>query len=146
MYVYSLLVSSVRSLTRNFTLKFHQSSAMSSYLIDDPKYSFLKDLGLERINNGVYNGKWTGSGEVVKSIDPATGSVIAEVRSGTPKEYDECVRNSIDAYKVWSQIPAPQRGDIVRQIGDELRNILHPLGKLVSLGNKYKINKKIKRI
>lgn len=110
---------------------------MSSYLIDDPKYSFLKDLGLERSNDGVYNGKWTGSGDIVESKDPATGRVIAEVRTGTPKEYDECVRNSIDAYKVWSNIPAPQRGEIVRQIGEELRKKLQPLGKLVSLGNAF---------
>lgn len=37
---------------------------MSSYLIDDPKYAFLKDLGLEKSNKGVYNGKWFGNGEV----------------------------------------------------------------------------------
>jgi len=36
----------------------------SGYLIDDPKYSFLKDLGLEKTNCGVYNGKWSGSGPV----------------------------------------------------------------------------------
>lgn len=107
---------------------------MSSYLIDDPKYAFLKDLGLDRINNGVYNGSWTGSGEVVQSIDPASGEVIAEVRTGTPQEYDECVRNATEAYKTWSNVPAPQRGEIVRQIGDELRTKLQSLGKLVSLG------------
>lgn len=107
---------------------------MSSYLIDDPKYAFLKDLGLERCNNGVYNGRWTGSGEVIKSVDPASGQVIAEVRSGTPQEYEECVRTATEAYKSWSNVPAPQRGEIVRQIGDELRSKLVPLGKLVSLG------------
>lgn len=107
---------------------------MSSYLVDDPKYSFLKDLGLERTNSGVYNGKWIGSGEVVKSVDPATGQVIAEVRTGTPKDYEECVVASTEAYKTWSNVPAPQRGEIVRQIGDELRKKLQPLGKLVSLG------------
>lgn len=39
----------------------------SSYLINEPKYAFLKDLGLSETNAGVYNGKWMGSGEVKKS-------------------------------------------------------------------------------
>lgn len=112
-------------------------SSKAAYLIDDPKYSFLKDLGLERTNNGVYNGKWTGSGPVVKSVDPASGQVIAEVRSGTTQEYEQCVQTATDALKVWSNLPAPQRGEIVRQIGDELRKKLQPLGQLVSLGEVF---------
>lgn len=44
-------------------------SSSSAYLVDDPKYSFLKnELKLERTNAGVYNGKWNGSGPAVKSI------------------------------------------------------------------------------
>lgn len=109
------------------------SSSSSSYLIDDPKYSFLKDLGLERVNNGVYNGKWTGSGQTLKSFDPASGNVIAEVKVGTTTEMEECLRIGTDAFKSWSNLPAPYRGEIVRQIGDELRKYLQPLGKLVSL-------------
>lgn len=54
--------------------------------------------------------------------------------TGTVKDYEECVEVSIDAYKTWRDVPAPQRGEIVRQIGDELRKKLQPLGKLVSLG------------
>lgn len=111
------------------------STANASYLVDDPKYSFLKHLELERTNNGVYNGKWFGSGPAVKSVDPATGQIIAEVSTGTTEDYDECVKQAVDAYKVWSNVPAPRRGEIIRQIGDELRQNLEPLGKLVSLGN-----------
>lgn len=66
--------------------------------------------------------------------DPATGKIIAEVTTGTVEDYDECVKAAVDAYKTWSNIPAPRRGEIVRQIGDELRKYLEPLGKLVSLG------------
>lgn len=106
---------------------------MSSYLIDKPEFSFLKELGLERTNNGVYDGKWKGSGQIVKSIDPASGQVIAEIKSGAPNDYENCVRTSLDSYKKWSNVPAPQRGEIVRQIGEELRKYLVPLGKLVSL-------------
>lgn len=110
-----------------------QKRAMSAYLIEKPEFAFLKDLGLERSNAGVYDGSWKGSGPVVKSIDPATGNVIAEVKMAAPSDYENCVRTSVDAYKVWSNVPAPQRGEIVRQIGEELRKYLQPLGKLVSL-------------
>lgn len=109
-------------------------SSSNSYLVNDPKYSFLKDLDLETTNSGVYNGGWCGSGPPVKSIDPATGKVIAEVETGTVKDYEKCVQSATEAYKVWSNIPAPQRGEIIRQVGDELRKNLEPLGKLVSLG------------
>lgn len=67
-------------------------------------------------------------------IDPATGRVIAEVTTGTVQDYDECVKTALDAYKTWSNVPAPRRGEIVRQIGNALRKNLQPLGKLVSLG------------
>lgn len=67
-------------------------------------------------------------------IDPATGRVIAEVTTGTVQDYDECVNVALDAYKTWRNVPAPRRGEIIRQIGDELRKYLEPLGKLVSLG------------
>lgn len=52
-----------RTLLRPGTKILHRTMS-SQYLIDDSKYSFLKDLGLERVNNGVYNGKWGGSGPV----------------------------------------------------------------------------------
>ena len=44
------------------------SSASGDFLINEPKYAFLKELGLDTTNNGVYHGKWTGSGEVGKPI------------------------------------------------------------------------------
>jgi len=106
---------------------------MASYLIDDPKYSFLKDLGLQRTNLGVYDGTWKGRGQVFKSIDPATGQVIAETVGGTLDEAESCIRVGTETFKEWSSLPAPRRGEIVRQIGDELRKYLEPLGKLVSL-------------
>lgn len=69
-----------------------------------------------------------------KLTDPATGAVIAEVATGTMQDYEACIKAARNAYKTWSNLPAPQRGEIVRQIGDELRKNLQPLGKLVSLG------------
>lgn len=103
------------------------------YLIDNENFSFLKDLGLERVNKGVYSGEWSGNGEIIKSIDPATNEVIAEVQTGSVQDLDKCLKTADEAYKLWRNLPAPYRGDIVRQIGDELRKYREPLGKLVSL-------------
>ncbi|XP_023349089.1 putative aldehyde dehydrogenase family 7 member A1 homolog [Eurytemora carolleeae] len=105
----------------------------SGLLLNEPKYSFLKDLGLEETNAGVYDGAWKGSGEIVTSICPSNGRPIAAVRTGNLQDYEDCVKQAQEAWKVWADITPPHRGEIVRQIGDELRSQLLPLGKLVSL-------------
>ncbi|RZC32521.1 alpha-aminoadipic semialdehyde dehydrogenase [Asbolus verrucosus] len=107
-------------------------STAAEYLINDPKYSFLKELGLKATNSGVYDGTWKGSGELTKSICPSNGKVIAEVQQGTVADYNSCIEASRRAWHVWADLPAPRRGEIVRQIGDALRDKLLPLGKLVS--------------
>jgi len=96
-------------------------------------YPFLKELGLKEQNDGVYYGKWAASGNVVQSIDPSTGNVIASVREGTVEDYTAAVAASREAYKAWAEVPAPKRGEIVRQIGDALRHKKKPLGQLVAL-------------
>ncbi|XP_017779221.1 PREDICTED: putative aldehyde dehydrogenase family 7 member A1 homolog [Nicrophorus vespilloides] len=114
-------------------IEFFTRAMSSEYLINDSKYSFLKELGLSATNGGVYDGAWKGSGETVKSICPSNGKVIAEVKYGNTSDYDSCVRASEKAWQVWADLPAPARGEIVRQIGDALRQKLVPLGKLVSI-------------
>lgn len=69
----------------------------------------------------------------MQSISPASGEVIAEVRQGNLDDYKACVAESRKAWQTWADIPAPKRGEIVRQIGCALREKLEPLGKLVSL-------------
>uniref|UniRef100_A0A224XLS1 aldehyde dehydrogenase (NAD(+)) n=1 Tax=Panstrongylus lignarius TaxID=156445 RepID=A0A224XLS1_9HEMI len=108
-------------------------STSGKFLCNDPKYDFLQDLGIEKCNNGVYNGKWSGNGKVVTTVCPANGHPIAEIRQGNQSDYEECVKAAQEAWKIWADIPAPKRGEIVRQIGDALRNKLVSLGKLVSL-------------
>ncbi|XP_049786850.1 alpha-aminoadipic semialdehyde dehydrogenase-like [Schistocerca cancellata] len=103
------------------------------FLIEESSYSFLQELGLQKTNPGVYNGKWTASGEVVTSVCPANGRPIAEVQQGNIKDYNECVLEAENAWQIWADLPAPKRGEIVRQMGDALREKLIPLGKLVSL-------------
>nr|CAI5846058.1 unnamed protein product [Callosobruchus analis] len=104
----------------------------SEFLINNSQYSFLKELGLQETNNGVFDGKWKGSGQVVQSICPSNGKVLAEVKQGNVNDYKSCVKASSEAWEIWADLPAPRRGEIVRQIGDALRDKLLPLGKLVS--------------
>ncbi|CAI9543826.1 unnamed protein product [Staurois parvus] len=108
-------------------------AAMSSLLIHQPHYSWLKELGLTEDNDGVYNGTWGGRGEVVTSYCPANNLPIARVRQATLEEYNETVIKAKEAWQVWADVPAPKRGEIVRQIGDALRKKISVLGHLVSL-------------
>jgi len=55
------------------------------------------------------------------------------VTQGTLQEYNKVVEKSLEAWQVWADVPAPKRGEIVRQIGDALRQKLEPLGKLISM-------------
>ena len=94
----------------------------------------LKQLGINATNSGTSTGnKWTkGKGEIIQSYSPVDGKQIGAVVSTTEKEYHEVIREAQKAFAVWRNIPAPKRGEIVRQIGDELRKFKEPLGKLVS--------------
>lgn len=104
-----------------------------NYLVLDKNYSFLQELGLEELNCGVYNGSWAANGKFLTSICPANGAIIALVQEGNLEDYDKSVKAAKDAWKVWVDVPAPKRGEIVRQMGEALRKNLVPLGKLVSL-------------
>lgn len=96
--------------------------------------SFLKELGLNKENGGASTGnKWLKSkGQVIKSYSPVDGKEIGSVVAGTEKEYKVIVETAQKAFEVWRGVPAPKRGEIVRQIGDELRKHKEALGELVS--------------
>lgn len=98
------------------------------------EYEFLKEIGIHPRNLGCYaNGAWKGNGPLVSSLNPANNQAIADVVEASPEDYEEGVQACFEAAKVWMQIPAPKRGEIVRQIGDALRAKLHQLGRLLSL-------------
>jgi len=96
---------------------------------------FLRTLGIKENNNGTSTGqKWltADSAPDITSHTPSDGSVIASVSETTREQYDEVVEKSAEAFKAWRMMPAPERGEIVRQIGLKLRKYKEPLGKLVS--------------
>ncbi|GAM22737.1 hypothetical protein SAMD00019534_059120 [Acytostelium subglobosum LB1] len=97
------------------------------------EYPFLKELGLQEENLGLYNGKWGGSGDIVKCVNPSNGKVIAHVKGATTAEYEETIQAMLAAKTKWQLTPAPKRGEIVRLIGEALRAKITPLAKLISL-------------
>jgi len=94
----------------------------------------LKQLGISANNLGTSTGnKWFKSkGETIKSFSPVDEKLIGAVTATTEKDYEAVIREAQKAFLVWRNIPAPKRGEIVRQIGEELRAQKEPLGKLVS--------------
>ncbi len=94
----------------------------------------LSQLGIEAMNSGMCTGtEWhETSGEILRSVSPADGREIAEIRLSTLQDYDLAVNKAQCAFAEWRKKPAPARGEIVRQIGLELRKYKEPLGKLVS--------------
>jgi len=98
------------------------------------KYGFLQDLGLAEHNPGVYHGAWVhGSGDVVTSLNPATGEQIATTSHGTVEDYQECLQQMDRVKPTWADMPAPARGEIVRQIGESLRKHQKALGAVITL-------------
>ena len=95
---------------------------------------FLKSLGIESVNKGVSTGiKWiASSGEKINSSSPVDGKQIATVSACDRKSYDFVIQAAQKAFVEWRLWPAPKRGEIVRQIGNELRKNKAGLGKLVS--------------
>lgn len=97
------------------------------------EHPFLRELGIEEVNAGVYNGSWGGKGDLIYTHNPHNGKAIAAVRSATPEEYEETISKMQEAQKLWRAKPAPFRGEIVRQIGEAFREKRDLLGKLISL-------------
>jgi len=97
---------------------------------------FLKELGIESLGSGaaIGGGKWFPGGEdILPSINPANGKHIADVRQCTPEEYEAVISAAHEAFLEWRHVPAPVRGELVRQMGNALREKKDALGSLVSL-------------
>jgi aldehyde dehydrogenase (NAD+) len=93
----------------------------------------LKQLGVKDLNEGTSTGSQNFSnGDTIESYSPVDGQLIAKVKSTTRADYDKVMDAATSAFKVWRAVPAPQRGEIVRQFGNKLRDLKVPLGKLVS--------------
>jgi len=91
-------------------------------------------LGIKEVNNGAHTGlEWMETnGDLIESYSPNNGKLIASVKQATWDDYETIIGKAQEAFKTWRIVPAPKRGEIVRQIGNELRKFKEPLGRLVS--------------
>ena len=93
----------------------------------------LKALGIKPKNAGTSTGNdWFSSEDSITSYSPVDGGHIGTVSVTSSKQYEMVMSSATTAFKTWRTIPAPQRGEIVRQFGEQLRALKDPLGKLVS--------------
>ncbi len=96
--------------------------------------TFLKKLGLKKTNEGTSTGLKTikGKSGKIDSYSPVDGKYIGSVNITSRKDYDKVIDTAQKAFKEWRQVPAPKRGEIVRQYGEALRKNKDALGRLVS--------------
>lgn len=102
---------------------------------DNQLTEIFADLGLKAVNAGAFGNGWnqeTG-GESLISYNPSTGAALAEINCATESSYEKAVADAEDAFQTWRMMPAPKRGEVVRQLGEAFRKYKEPLGKLVSL-------------
>ncbi len=93
----------------------------------------LQQLGVKDINEGTSTGQnYFSNGEILESYSPVDGQRIASVRTSNLADYEKVMQTATEAFKIFRLMPAPQRGEIVRQFGEKLRKNKEALGKLVS--------------
>jgi aldehyde dehydrogenase (NAD+) len=103
----------------------------ASYSVPD----ILEKLHIEPVNSGACYGDWIAepSGGEMASTNPATGETLAKIRMAGPEDYECVMARAAEAFQDWRMVPAPKRGDIVREIANELREYKDDLGALVTL-------------
>lgn len=93
----------------------------------------LEILGVKAINEGTSTGNnHFSNGEIIESYSPVDGQLIGKVKTTTAEDYEKVMQTATAAFLTFRAMPAPQRGEIVRQFGNRLRELKEPLGKLVS--------------
>ena len=93
----------------------------------------LQALGIKEVNDGTSTGSNSfSSREIIESYSPVDGQLIGKVKTTTAADYEKVMQSATEAFKTFRAMPAPQRGEIVRQFGNKLRELKEPLGKLVS--------------
>jgi aldehyde dehydrogenase (NAD+) len=96
-------------------------------------HNWLRNLGIEKINTGAFDGEWRASGPMVERRSPIDGKRIALVREASLNDYERAMARAQEAYAQWRVTPAPVRGETIRQFGNALRAAKSDLAKLVTL-------------
>jgi aldehyde dehydrogenase (NAD+) len=94
---------------------------------------FLQNLNINDSNSGTSTGvHWIKTSDILESFSPVDGKKIAAVEITTKEAYEQVITKAQEAFKIWRITPAPKRGEIVRQMGEEFRKHKDDLGRLVS--------------
>jgi aldehyde dehydrogenase (NAD+) len=97
----------------------------------------LKKLGIQTNNAGACFGfqEWskTTNAGLLESINPATESLLGKVHAASAEDYEQVVAAAQKGFAIWRNVPAPKRGEVVRRLGDALREIKNDLGSLVAM-------------
>ena len=98
--------------------------------------SLLQKLHISEINPGACTGpEWIRDpdGDKLTSFNPSTGDAIAAVELASVASYDAVATAAAQSFHIWRELPAPKRGEVVRDLGNALRELKEPLGDLVTL-------------
>ena len=99
--------------------------------------ALLKKLNIQEVNPGACFGpdNWISDpkGKELVSYNPSSGAAIARIVQATPASYETVVNAASKAFAAWAATPAPKRGQVVRDLGNALRELKEPLGELVSM-------------
>ena len=93
----------------------------------------LAELGIAEQNAGGFHGQWLGSGRVQQVVSPVDGTLLASVTNLDREEFDTVLARCHGAFASWRLVPAPKRGEVVKELGDELRRNKAALAELVTL-------------
>src|SRR5436853_2315879 len=95
--------------------------------------SWLEKLGIRDLNDGVFHGEWTATGEVVEQTSPINGKAIAKDRLASADDCERAVQRAHDAFLKWRTVPGPVRGETIRRLGNALRDLKKQVGRLVTV-------------
>jgi aldehyde dehydrogenase (NAD+) len=98
-----------------------------------PAKKVLDWLGLTEYNLGGFAGRWLGSGQEQQVVSPVDGQALASVVNVTREELETILSNCHRAFRDWRLVPAPVRGEVVKELGQELRKEKDALAELVTL-------------
>jgi aldehyde dehydrogenase (NAD+) len=104
-------------------------------IVSSAHLDILEKLHIEPLNSGACYGDWIAapSGAELESLNPSTGETLAKVKMAGPEDYELVMSRAHEAFFDWRMVPAPKRGEIVREIANELREHKAALGALVTL-------------
>ncbi|MFM7586736.1 MAG: aldehyde dehydrogenase family protein, partial [Bacteroidota bacterium] len=91
-------------------------------------------LGISPISHGIHTGigGWKSGGALLESHSPVDGELIGSVYQADRSDYEKAMKMAVQAFQEWRLVPAPRRGELVRLVGQKLREFKDPLGRLVS--------------